>query len=492
VPLTGENKKLNCREIFGGLKWTLAKLQTSYHKAVAHLGLKRGIEGSGATHEEMKKIYRWLQEPLRELQKMAMEPPKPVRPEPVRGGLASILGREKKSDYEEDLRAWQEENRYRQAYYEALERHHNEQMEIVMPHLARAGKVSVLEEQNAKLKAHNSRITKQLKELEPQSIKPITLAEVLLDMYGAKEVETSIKSGKARRFIIGTREIEVSGNDWHDALRSKKGAGAVELVAHLEGFPPGREMDAIPLLVARFGKERVVADMCASYLKQAENAVEKSLADFYRLPEKIVNKLPVVREFLVKTCKIPIDVADNAIDLNQIYMDALDNWVFPRVAGGFTRQSVKMRVGKSVRRDEVLKDPSPYVIEGDEQELVLADNELEAWALKTRFPQSKIVAINGCSAKGMLQYLHAAKTIVVTFDLEKSNNIDKNWNVFLNKNGSFGHALIFKLPSEVLEGSKSWLSLLGAKKPDAASSPDEVLSANEVTSDRSGPKGPGM
>ena len=50
------NGKLNARMLTGG-KAKMSALQTSYAKAVEHLGLKRGIEGSLAKHESIRKYY---------------------------------------------------------------------------------------------------------------------------------------------------------------------------------------------------------------------------------------------------------------------------------------------------------------------------------------------------------------------------------------------------------------------------------------------------
>ena len=48
--------KLNCRSFLGGAQ-KLAELQTNYAKHNAHFGLKRGVEGSAATHQKVKHFY---------------------------------------------------------------------------------------------------------------------------------------------------------------------------------------------------------------------------------------------------------------------------------------------------------------------------------------------------------------------------------------------------------------------------------------------------
>lgn len=55
VPIDKKGK-LNCREFLGG-KQKLSELQTSFHKVVEDLGLKRGVLGSKAEHTTIKAYY---------------------------------------------------------------------------------------------------------------------------------------------------------------------------------------------------------------------------------------------------------------------------------------------------------------------------------------------------------------------------------------------------------------------------------------------------
>ena len=66
--------KLNCREFLGGRE-KLSDMQTTFAKKVEHLGLKRGIEGSKAIHQDVKRFYEiitkepeFVQEPKIEVQ----------------------------------------------------------------------------------------------------------------------------------------------------------------------------------------------------------------------------------------------------------------------------------------------------------------------------------------------------------------------------------------------------------------------------------------
>jgi hypothetical protein len=56
VPIDPKGK-LNCRHYFGE-RWQLKQWQTRFAECVKHLGLERGVEGSRATHHEVKDFYK--------------------------------------------------------------------------------------------------------------------------------------------------------------------------------------------------------------------------------------------------------------------------------------------------------------------------------------------------------------------------------------------------------------------------------------------------
>ncbi len=56
VPIDPKGR-LNCRHFFGE-RWQLKQWQTRFSEKVAHLGLERGVEGSRATHHEVKDFYK--------------------------------------------------------------------------------------------------------------------------------------------------------------------------------------------------------------------------------------------------------------------------------------------------------------------------------------------------------------------------------------------------------------------------------------------------
>lgn len=65
--------KLNCKKYLGGSKYRLSQYQSEYHEMVKKYDLERGIKGSQAKHQDVKKYYEALnQELTRELPKPKM------------------------------------------------------------------------------------------------------------------------------------------------------------------------------------------------------------------------------------------------------------------------------------------------------------------------------------------------------------------------------------------------------------------------------------
>jgi len=73
VPLTADGR-LSAKDFIGN-KSKMSADQSSFAKSVSKLGLKRGIEGSEATHSSIKDFYEWIGADLP--QKSAVELPKP-------------------------------------------------------------------------------------------------------------------------------------------------------------------------------------------------------------------------------------------------------------------------------------------------------------------------------------------------------------------------------------------------------------------------------
>ena len=66
MPLDPENGHLNARRWVGGAR-RCAQQQTDYAASVEALGLSRGVEGSTAEHESVKRHYGQIAQPIAKL-----------------------------------------------------------------------------------------------------------------------------------------------------------------------------------------------------------------------------------------------------------------------------------------------------------------------------------------------------------------------------------------------------------------------------------------
>lgn len=105
--------KLNSKALFD--RQRLTEMQTSYAKALEHLGIRRGEPGSNAKHAEVKQFYGAVNASAK-LPERAILPPPPKAPEQSSGvaagaanALGSALGIE--TSFQRNLRAHQEEMR---------------------------------------------------------------------------------------------------------------------------------------------------------------------------------------------------------------------------------------------------------------------------------------------------------------------------------------------------------------------------------------------
>jgi hypothetical protein len=478
----------------------MSEYQTKAANAFSHLGLARGRKGSSATHIEIQELYDLTLEPLRALPVWNMKPPSPARNKPKEPSLTERFGK-KMATYEEDVKCWEEENLYREKYYLEMDKFHKEQIGTIKPYMAKAGQVSVLEKMIENLKESNSKLTRHAQSFSPihEQYKSTPLPHILKKIYGAEEIPSKSIGNKKIEFNISGRRFYIIKDSWEEIDTKNSGRGAVSLVAHLEEIPAEKILDTVPIIASHFGYKQATTDLCIHYINIGESQAKRRMDQPFPIPKNAHEKLEHAIIFLVGTCKIPKEIVKNSIDNGLVFVDTLDNLVFPRPSGGFTRQPMKLnRNGNQVNRKEQLVDPEPYYINSKvpgDQELIVAINELEALALAAQFPDAQIIVLNRCSCSKSFQHLREAKKIVLSFDLNQENTIDKDILSSFEKNGIFSDVVIFKLPSDILSGCSSWINLL-RKSPDEKSkiNINSEISVNEGKSQGiiSNKFGPGM
>ena len=462
VPLSGDENLLSCRELFGG-RVKLSKLQTSYASALEHLGIVRGVEGSSISNTQMKKFYQMVHSIMKPLPTIDLPRPHPPRPEPEKPMVN--IGQPRKK-YEDELELWNQENRDRLAYYLRLETVYSDLESAAQQYQAKAGMVEATERQlkelNRKCATLKSTLKTQAEHFGKHQGTP--LADILTLVYGFTEIKSTLKGDSVRRFQSpdSNRIVEVTkpGN-WQEIPANGSGAGAISLVCKLEGMPADQYWSAAGLIERQFGKARALADVNLFFLHQQEQQFDHQVQQSVPMPHPAPQMTAKVKTYLVEELKISSPVADDLLSKQLLYMDELGYLIFPRPTGGFSRRSVgRNRLGKPDFRNDVMRDPEPYVLAGDSQDVVLIDDELEAIALKTRFPSRTVISVNGCSFKRVHKYLKNANSIIVAFNIQEGNQIDETLKNSLGEYGERKSITKVMLPSDEISDCKSWIRLL--------------------------------
>jgi hypothetical protein len=155
--------KLNARELFG-TRGKMAQMQTEYAEKMRKFGLERGIEGSKAKHQKVKRWYGWNERKERQIQAEVKKLAKPTPPPEKR----LFQSRKKRN---EELKNWQkEESRNNKRLVELAGRSQNS--------------VQILAEQVESLKRQNARMTLENQALTEDRGKLMEEVELNKDQIG--------------------------------------------------------------------------------------------------------------------------------------------------------------------------------------------------------------------------------------------------------------------------------------------------------------------
>ena len=237
--------KLNCREILGGRE-KLRDLQNNYAEAMEQFGLERGVEGSKATHQTVKKFYSQIKEGAKPAIKIASEIK--ISDPPIKTFL--------KSDrkYNEELKDWKKK----------------EELKIkskTMGIISKATQAEVLKKENNNLKMSNSVLSEENEELR-------------LRLTAAYE-EASL----SKEDIAVLRKLDVSlvaqRLDYLGEVAPK--ANAIDLVKDVAGFD---YQQAVAWLASEFGPDVAGAAVAQEAsvkpperpLTPAENVISREVA----------------------------------------------------------------------------------------------------------------------------------------------------------------------------------------------------------------------
>ena len=296
VPRDPETGALNARRWIGG-GWRLSEQQDAYAEAMAPTGLKRGIRGSTAHHEPVRRFYGAL----------ALPAAMPTMPVPPRVVLSP--------------QDWAEEAA-------------RQMTTDLAPTVARARVAGV---EQTKRKAAQAQATKDRARAEraesrlasekavADRLRALDLARVLAELGFEQDPREKIR-WKAEGFNITIGEGQKAGK-WFDHMAERGRGGAIDLTAHVMGTD---FKGAVAWLAARFGEGPVAAERTVQLRRQAVAEVKDAVATApaFTPPAPEPRAWPGVRRHLVEDRAFPASYVDRLHERGDLYADARRNAVF--------------------------------------------------------------------------------------------------------------------------------------------------------------------
>lgn len=378
VPLD-DTGKLNCRALFGGTRRTLSELQTDYAKAVAPLGIQRGLEGSRAKHQEVAKFYALTQG--------GSAPELPALSGVDLPEMPGKLVRISDSKLQD----------YAIATAETAAKAQREMAAPVVQALAREN--AMLKKQSEDLRRANSALTQERDTLrcEADKVRGVDPCEVLKRMFGGQECLDSKPNYKSRKFELPDgAKIGVTGSLWVDNSTGKGGKGAINLVMHVSGYGQADYKQAVRDLAEAFGQGDTTKSLAADYVRyapqQAAKMTEAAIREPFRMPEAVERTWERARHYLCEVRKIPTRIVDWAHEKGLVFSDNRGNCVFARDkdSGVFKRG-----IGAQPFKQTLGQGGLPFVLPGTENKVYVTEAPIDALSLKLVAPECSILATGG-------------------------------------------------------------------------------------------------
>lgn len=296
VPLDPESGHLNARRWVGGAK-RCSQQQTDYAASVASLGLSRGVEGSTAEHERVKRHYGQIAQPVVKLS--IARPPRILM----------------------DPKGWAAEQRQRLAKQAG-------------PTFARARTAEsdrtarkAAEAQAAKEKGRADRLQAAIDEQKALSarMRALPLPDVLDALGFAPDPHEKCR-WKAEGFNITIGE-GAKALKWFDHAAGTGRGGSIDLVQHVTGSD---FKGALAWLADRFGPGAAAADLTARLRAHAVSEVRAAVAERepFTPPKPSPEHWQHVRDHLTNERALPAGYIDRLYELGDLYADTKRNAVF--------------------------------------------------------------------------------------------------------------------------------------------------------------------
>jgi len=307
VPIN-EKGRLSATDFIDGPS-KLRGMHDSYHAAVEDLGLIRGVQGSVATHQDVKDYYAKIQgpTPAPEIVRREVEVERPGR----------LVGNPERWASEQTARI----------------------MERIAPALdAALVKATHYEEQAAKAEANNLVLQQRVREVERErdtlqrdytalvaQARQLDLRDTIQTLGGVQDRYDTHK------WRVNDEHISINGERFYNHDRQSGGGGSIDLVMHVAGYT---FKQAVAYLNHEAGPELAVAAAAQHGARerttQAQEIVERGERAPFMQPQADEDRWPQVRAYLVEQRGIPRGLVDELHERDTIYADGRANAVFLR------------------------------------------------------------------------------------------------------------------------------------------------------------------
>lgn len=447
VPITDDGR-LSARDLFGPRQ--LRDLQTSYARAMAPLGLERGIEGSKASHERVKAFYQAVNAPA---------PPSPTVDTPPLTFSAA------------DRLEWAQAQ--------------TDQVALAVQPIADKAAAQEL----ARRKAAQATATAEQLRRESARVRALSLPHVLAAAGLALDPDDKNQwKGLGMRISLGQGAKQ---GTWFDHEAQKGSGGAIDLAMHLTG---ASYRDAVAWLGGAVGDDAVQAEA----LHQAQRSTSEALAQGKKSapPPPAPERLPQVRKYLTQDRGLAPELIEWMIRKELLYADGRGNAVFKYGVDG---EGVELRgtiPDKPFHSYRGVKSWFYIPPKGSASELAVCESAIDALSYRQLHPGRGVIAVAGGVSDEILRSIakeakERGHSLIAAFDADEEG---RKYSARLRRAAV---PVDLQVQRHEPQGAKDWNEVLLAPPPSldldelldqplpTSSFPQEPLPEFE-------PRGPGM
>src|SRR5450830_48592 len=386
IAVNKQTGRLSHRQKYGGDNRYdgLSAWQTKAAECMSSLGIVRGIRGSTATHNDIKKYYRTVSGATPELPRVRTKHVKAL-PEPtLLEKIPFTSAHNARVNEEEYFREKQSKRASELATRNAAAAR-------VFPLLAEKAKaVDFLVKQNQELKT--TLITKEIElsieKEQAKKIRAIPLAEVLTVVYNAVDLRKHELNDSIRIFELPDgRQITISPDKFFvDGVKDSK--GAINLVMYLDHLD---YKNAVRLLVDYFDRDVVVAENSANVLAQSKREIDTMAIEPLPSPNPSAPAWPTVSNWLRTICGVPKTLVERLHKFGLVFADKRGNAIFPKNGGGAHIYGTGSRKFERHYGNSAL---GIFAIPGkpSESDVYLVENPFNAIAIKSMHPEAVTIS----------------------------------------------------------------------------------------------------